>query len=401
MTYLESILIFSVFILFINFEQYRSKVALSLNSMLLIYGSLYSLGSLYDNDAINKNVSYLLMLAVIITYISAKCTESILFTRPNREVDYKLELYFTNKFKNSIIILTILCVSMFVYLFFVKINILEFIYSTRGGRSLLLSSYGPMMFFKDTLSAIYVISLILFLYRRNDLFYKKLFIFCGLFTLTYSIVTISRAHFVLVALSTLYMLSHTKKISVLYVNLVLVLGVIFAISWKWMLSSLIFQGSIDLSTFELEIPSELVHWNNITNHMFQEDMIMGSSFFDAVFSLLYPFYDTTPLSVWYVNKYEPLVASIGGGRGFSLLAESILNFGLLGIPLVFSFLGVFIGLINAYSKKYIYFLFISATFIPIMHKIFRSELLSLTKVWWWYSIIPITLIILISRCKFK
>ncbi|PQJ83323.1 O-antigen polymerase [Aliivibrio sifiae] len=401
MTYIESVLIFSVFILFINFEQQNSKVALSLNSMLLLYGALYSLGSLYDYDAINKNISYLLMISVIITYISAKFTESILLTTTNREVNYRLDLYFTSKFKNSIIILTILCVIMFFYLFFVKINIVEFIYSTRGGRSLLLSGYGPLMFFKDTLSAIYIISLVLYLYRMNDFFYKRLLIFCGLFTLVYSIITISRAHFVLVALSTLYMLSYTKRLSIFYVNLILVVGVFLAISWKWMLSSLIFKGSIDFSSFELEIPSELVHWNNITNNMLQEDIIMGRSFLDAICSLLYPFYDTTPLSVWYVNKYEPLVASIGGGRGFSLLAEAILNFGLLGIPLVFLILGIFIGIINTFSKKYIYFLFISATLIPIMHKIFRSELLSLTKVWWWYSIVPITLIILISRCKFK
>jgi len=53
------------------------------------------------------------------------------------------------------------------------------------------------------------------------------------------------------------------------------------------------------------------------------------------------------ISIVNVSKFNsPLIIidEIGGGRGFSLLAESILNFGYIGIPMVFSILGVFFWL---------------------------------------------------------
>ncbi|TOL77262.1 oligosaccharide repeat unit polymerase, partial [Vibrio parahaemolyticus] len=103
----------------------------------------------------------------------------------------------------------------------------------------------------------------------------------------------------------------------------------------------------------ISVPSELYQWAIITNDVKNEPLLLGTSFLDAFISFIHPFYDTVPLSIWYVNKFEPIVAEAGGGRGFSLFSESILNFGFIGVPVVFALLGVFLGILSYLSRKYV------------------------------------------------
>ncbi|ARV26701.1 putative membrane protein [Vibrio anguillarum] len=340
----EAVIIALIFIATIIFEQKQTKEPISINTMLLIYGSLYSLGSMLDERTINKDIAYMLIFSVYILYFSSKVSE---FTLNRLLSEYKInsECFYDKKlFKNLILLLIFFCMLSFVYVFLFRISFFDFLNTTRAGRSLLMHGMGPLMFFKDTLAAIYIFSIVILYSRGYSSFYLKVAIFTGVFTVIYSLATISRAHFVFVALSTIYMLSYSRRIKSYQANILMSFGVIFAISWKWLISSIIIKGELNLETFTIDIPSEFVHWSNITYNISNEAVTYGASFFDAIVSMVYPFYDVTALSVWYVKKYEPTVAEIGGGRGFSLLAESILNFGYIGIPMVFSILGVFFWL---------------------------------------------------------
>ncbi|WP_206486235.1 O-antigen polymerase [Thalassotalea sp. G2M2-11] len=56
---------------------------------------------------------------------------------------------------------------------------------------------------------------------------------------------------------------------------------------------------------------------------------------------------TLPLSIWFSREYSPFVND--GAYGFSLEAEVLLNFGVIGIPIVFAIIGI---LISAAFKGY-------------------------------------------------
>ncbi|MBF4247673.1 O-antigen polysaccharide polymerase Wzy, partial [Vibrio anguillarum] len=238
----EAVIIALIFIATIIFEQKQTKEPISINTMLLIYGSLYSLGSMLDERTINKDIAYMLIFSVYILYFSSKVSE---FTLNRLLSEYKInsECFYDKKlFKNLILLLIFFCMLSFVYVFLFRISFFDFLNTTRAGRSLLMHGMGPLMFFKDTLAAIYIFSIVILYSRGYSSFYLKVAIFTGVFTVIYSLATISRAHFVFVALSTIYMLSYSRRIKSYQANILMSFGVIFAISWKWLISSIIIKG---------------------------------------------------------------------------------------------------------------------------------------------------------------
>ncbi|MET0237946.1 MAG: O-antigen polysaccharide polymerase Wzy [Kibdelosporangium sp.] len=65
---------------------------------------------------------------------------------------------------------------------------------------------------------------------------------------------------------------------------------------------------------------------------------LGQTYLDAVTSVLQlSWSDRLPLDEWLVSLYTP---GWTGGYGFSLTAEAYLNFGMLGIPVVFALIGL-------------------------------------------------------------
>ncbi|MBF4247811.1 O-antigen polysaccharide polymerase Wzy, partial [Vibrio anguillarum] len=52
-------------------------------------------------------------------------------------------------------------------------------------------------------------------------------------------------------------------------------------------------------------------------------------------------------------------------------------------------------------RRKVVYLYLAATIVPILHQVFRSEFLSLTKTWWWYMILPILGSLIASKLRFK
>ncbi|MBF4448140.1 O-antigen polysaccharide polymerase Wzy, partial [Vibrio anguillarum] len=134
----EAVIIALIFIATIIFEQKQTKEPISINTMLLIYGSLYSLGSMLDERTINKDIAYMLIFSVYILYFSSKVSE---FTLNRLLSEYKInsECFYDKKlFKNLILLLIFFCMLSFVYVFLFRISFFDFLNTTRAGRSLLM-----------------------------------------------------------------------------------------------------------------------------------------------------------------------------------------------------------------------------------------------------------------------
>lgn len=102
-------------------------------------------------------------------------------------------------------------------------------------------------------------------------------------------------------------------------------------------------GGSGLESF-LNQGSNLMVTSNIIAWLDQGELVWwGESYFSGFINMLTlgAVKLTTPLSIWFSRRYSS--AANDGAYGFSIEGEALLNFGFVGIPLLFTFLGIFIA----------------------------------------------------------
>lgn len=256
---------------------------------------------------------------------------------------------------------------------------------TRMQRMLVSDTAPVLSVFKFSCFSAYCYFLIEFNKENKGFIPLLLLAFMGVL---FSIFTVSRGTLVLFIFPFMYIYSVSRWLSPIKIILLSILGGVMASLWKSNVSNLVQRtGSY---TFEgLGLPDEFHIWADIFKDVRPlEWSLGGQSYLDTAGSLLYPFLDVQPLSIWYINSYHPEIAEGGGGRAFSFLAEVFMNFGFLGVPIVYGVIGVALGVLIKASLKNMYFLYAAISLLPFMHKMFRSELLAFLKVWWWVCFIP-------------
>ncbi len=103
-------------------------------------------------------------------------------------------------------------------------------------------------------------------------------------------------------------------------------------------------------------------------------------------------------SIWLTWQVDPYLANIGGGVGFSLIAEAYLNFGWFGIPVILFVIGLLYGRLTSWyelSMDSINFA-IAACFCNVFTLYARSEMAVLFRGIIWYCLIPWLLIIFVK-----
>jgi len=128
---------------------------------------------------------------------------------------------------------------------------------------------------------------------------------------------------------------------------------------------------------------------------------LGTTYFESLFIRTNPFSNLENLSLWYVRTFHYDTYIIGGGMGFSGLAEAFMNFHLCGII----FLAVILGFggkwlfEQAFVKKKIIYAAIYASSLDIWIKIIRSDSTAIVNRWLIYFVLPISLIVVFSKLK--
>lgn len=391
---IEFSIITLIFIIFVYLEQNIRGYAFSFNFVYLLYGYLYSLGPLFY-DGVSAKYAWLQFFFVAYVYIVSLVVSELILKKKVKGKP-RIKVIKSDFFlKASMLIFVFICFLVMYYVVFIKIGLHSFIFESRSGRAVMTRQYSAFMFFKDIICAIGALSLLQYLILR-DRFYVKLWVLCFVFSLIYSILTISRSHLIVTVFPVFFLLCYFGYIKAFMVNVALLFGILIALLWKWVLYSMIIGDGLDFSDFSFSLPSELYQWAIILKNISMEEITYGKSFLDALISFTYPFYHAEPLSIWYVNKFEPEVANIGGGRGFSLIAEIVLSFGGGGLFLVYGLIGAFFGLLTSFSRSYSLAIYIASVSLPYLHKFFRSEFLSITKTWWWYYIVSVLLLIFMA-----
>lgn len=129
---------------------------------------------------------------------------------------------------------------------------------------------------------------------------------------------------------------------------------------------------------------------------------LGESYFYA-FLTVFPnlFWDIHPTvahgipSTWLTWQIDPYTANMGGGFGFSLIAEAYLNFGWVGIPVILFAIGLLYGRLTSWyelsidATKFA----IAACFCNVFTVYARSEMAVLFRGIIWYCLIPYLLIL--------
>ncbi|MEZ9551897.1 O-antigen polymerase [Vibrio breoganii] len=388
--------IFIVYISAILIEQKRSGRGMTLLSLLLFYGIFYSLAPIFNTEIQYVDYSRVLLLTAAIMLCSLSYWISC-WSSSNQ--DFSVLIEDSKVLRLSIFSLLTTSIVIGCYIVIFKIGVANFFFVSRAERALMQSDISRFMFFRDLINACCVFSICMSLNNKWPRFWKNMFIFTLVLSVSYSILTISRSNLVQIIFPILYILSVKNKFSKSVVNITLIIGFLVATLWKSVLATLVIYQDYDFSRVTLEFPPEFSSWYFISENVFNPFLFYGKTIADAILSLMYPFYDATPLSIWYVQNFEPDLAEKGGGRGFSLLVESYINFGYIGIFIIFSLLGLLLGLIEKRSKSSFIFVYVCAVTFPILHKIYRSELLSIMKVYWWYYLLPIVMIMIVLRFK--
>lgn len=124
---------------------------------------------------------------------------------------------------------------------------------------------------------------------------------------------------------------------------------------------------------------------------------MGAGYLYALLTLLPNlFWDVHPSIVrgtggdWLVWTVEPMTAAIGGGLGFSVIAEAYLNFGWIGVPVVMGIIGFLFGRVveRSYSSPDPGRVAFLVCILPSILGLARSETANVLRSIVWYGLFP-------------
>jgi oligosaccharide repeat unit polymerase len=102
---------------------------------------------------------------------------------------------------------------------------------------------------------------------------------------------------------------------------------------------------------------------------------------------------------WLVWTVEPAYAAIGGGLGYSFIAEAYLNFGWIGTPLIMGLIGFLFGKFVLWAQRSTEpaKLAMVASFLTFFLLYARGESGSIIRPLIWYSFLPYLLVLLAAR----
>jgi len=393
------LLFFITILLLIYIEFKRTKLLLSFYSLFLFYGFLYTIGIFFSDERLNEQhyyATFLIILAMLSFVVGYHFCKSLAQSNNNNRQNIYIHNSIISKSYFFLVSLSGIALFLFCYVVVAKIGFIEYFFTSRAGRSILVKPYSVYMIFVDLFNIISVISLFQYLQTKKKKF-KKIFILISSIAILHAIFTISRNNLVLILLPLIYTYHYFGYIKPKIIASTFFIGLLVAIFWKKVLFALIFSNfnSIDLT---IDMPNEFYAWHPIAQDLLKLDLnLYGSSYYDAIASLIYPFYDADNLSIWYVKNFEFDVFAKGGGRGFSNVLEAYLNFGILGVFFVFLILGFIAYLFQLKAKKSIYMFFPYVFSLSFIHRIFRSDFLSLTKTWWWMYFISFIIILIFFK----
>ena len=393
------LLFFVVVCILIYIEFKRTAILFSYYNLFLLYWFMYTVGIYLSDSIINDTIvfaTYLILLAGfyfilgynIIPIGSGKFNQKKLFIIEK-----------TPNLSYVLIIMLILSMSLFLYVIFLKIGLQEYFFTSRANRSLISRPYSALMIFIDLFNVISVLSLFLYLKTKRKI-YKKIFIISFILGLSHAILTISRNNLVLLIVPTLYLMHYYNFIKAKVIVAIMLIGIFIAVVWKVLLFNLIIGASFDLEKIveSIKFPREFLVWQEIGQNIIHEDIsLLGKSYLDAIINFFYPFNHTDNLSLWYVKTYEPHTYEIGGGRGFSNILEAYINFDVVGVMLFFFLFGLVIYFFQKNSMRTIYLFLPYAFSLAFIHRVFRSDFMSLTKTWWWMYFISFLLLFFIFK----
>ncbi len=104
---------------------------------------------------------------------------------------------------------------------------------------------------------------------------------------------------------------------------------------------------------------------------------------------------------WLVQTVDPILAKLGGGLGYSFIAEAYLNFGWLGAPLLLGMIGfLFAGFVLwAQDDGGAARMAVAASFVSFFMIYARGESGSVIRALFWYSLLPYMFMYLISDIR--
>jgi oligosaccharide repeat unit polymerase len=107
------------------------------------------------------------------------------------------------------------------------------------------------------------------------------------------------------------------------------------------------------------------------------------------------------LELWLVSVTDPMRASLGGGPGFSFLAEAYLNFGWYGVPIVFAVFGFLLARFTAWGEcsGNPARMAALASFTSFVLWLPRAETTTIFRSLLWYALVPYFCVLLLDRSR--
>lgn len=282
-----------------------------------------------------------------------------------------------------------------------RIGMYNFFHATRASKSLMLSQYSILSFYKDFITLSMILSLYISLKKRWKISWLLFFSSLAM-ALFNAFISASRAEILFIIMPIIFMFYH---FNIIQDKAILVMGLsgimLFAI-WKGVLNALMAGNALNWNVIlkSASLDSEFNSWikvgaNILSDPLRKRDWLWGESYFKTIYNLIFPITNVEPLSRWYLKQYEISVLQRGGGRGFPGVLEAYMNFGVMGIFIIYGLYGLLYYILMEKSKRNELFFILRIIFTVSIYKLFRAESYSFWKTMYWFSIIPCTVIFIL------
>ncbi|MGE9213554.1 O-antigen polymerase [Exiguobacterium aurantiacum] len=385
----------------IYFEKQKQKSIINPVTFIGLFWFLYTNADFInniDNSSYLKNVSgyvYFLYTLIIVIFYIAYSTFS--FSPGKKKYTFSSTHEWTIKIASSISL--ILISVQYYYLIFV-FGGWDFIFLSKGERTLLIS--GVSIIYTASSQILYMLAPLMYiLSKRNRLRSIKYLSYLMIFSnVTISLLIIDRSNLLISILPIIFLKDHFNKISNYLLGLLSIGAFIILIDFKNLVFNILNNSSV--FSLNIKIPEEFFVSFSITKDIIEKlesnsiEYLYGMSYLETLLTTLIPFVQVDALSTWYVKTYYPSIYNSGGGLAFSSVAESVLNFGIVGILIYFILIGYVFKSVAIKKDNSDLFLLFYSLLIPMTYKLFRSEFYSLIKTPVWFWIMPLLLILLLN-----
>lgn len=287
--------------------------------------------------------------------------------------------------------------------FFMRVGLSNFIFMSRQSRMLLLQDAGVTSFL-PLFSLVMIVSLVLIEQYPSKVL-SFLLVTSFAFRVFYSLVVVGRGNLLSTLIPVVYILLLSGRIKTRSVIIWGCVMFVFLTYFKTIMTNVIFGRNVSLGRFQLS--GEFEAWYHVSRTVLSGldkgslSHMYGKSYLEALYNLVVPFTSVEPLSVWYVRTYLYETYLRGGGAAFSSIAEAVMNFGYLGVPLYFAFLGYICRRLEQLRMKDLRYFVIYVYALTVVYQFFRSEFYSLTKSSWWFFVLPVFFLLSVTRLAGK